>query len=128
VPDRVPIAVAWKRAFPEWAQDHRLRVFLQELCQAPDAYLDAIRRVPASLPVFARVWGHGSSRRYAAELLRKHSERAWRLLLVVDHHPYNDGIQDLMFAIREDDLILDVNEQFGPALALMFLPPREYRG
>src|SRR5262249_19978625 len=28
VPDRVLIAVAWKRAFPEWAQDHRLRAFL----------------------------------------------------------------------------------------------------
>jgi hypothetical protein len=127
-PDRVPIAVAWKRAFPEWAQDHRLWVFFQVLYEVPDQSLDAVRRVPASVPLFARHWANGSGHRDVKETLCKHGERAWNLLLVADHHPYHDGLTDLAKAIREDDLILDVNEQFGPALALMFLPPRMYKG
>jgi hypothetical protein len=126
-PDRVPIAVAWKRAFPEWAQDHRLWVFLEVLREVRDEYLDAVRQVPASLPVLPGLieW---SSRHVTGEVLRKHGERAWRLLLVVNHHAYLDSIERLAAAIREDALLLDVNEQFGPALALMFVPPRTEEG
>src|SRR5262249_18742673 len=128
-PDRVPIAVAWKRAFPEWAQDHRLCAFLSDLGALSDVYLNAIPRVPASLPLFVNLWRNHFYERPVAELLRKHGERAWRLILTVNHRGVDyEGLVRLAEAIREDDLLLDVNEQFGPALALMFVPPRTEKG
>jgi hypothetical protein len=127
-PDRVPIAVAWKRAFPEWAQDHRLWVFLEELREVPNECLGVIRQVPACLPVFLGLWDAVASRRVTEAVLRKYGERAWRLLLTVDHQVDHEGLERLAEAIREDDLLLDVNEQFGPAFALMFLSPRTDKG
>jgi hypothetical protein len=138
-PDRVPIAVAWKRAIPEWAQatpeskgsealffpPSRLGPFLSILYQLSDGRLDVAHRVPAALPLLRKY-----NRRVPVtqEVLRKHGERAWRLILTVNHRMDHEGLERLAEAIREDDLLLDVNDQFGPALALMFVPPRTEEG
>src|SRR5262245_24640738 len=124
-PDRVPSAVPWKRAFPEWAQNRGLWVFLLELGELSERRFDVARRVPAALPLLLE-----DNRRLPVtqEVLRKHGERAWRLLVTVDHRVDHEGLERLAEAIREDDLLLDVNERFGPALALMFVPPGTEKG
>src|SRR5439155_20905820 len=86
-------------------------------------HIDVVRRVPACLPVYldpAASWSICIS----AVVLRKHGARSWRLFFAVKP----EHLERLADEIVHDDLILDVNEQFGPALALMFLPPRTGKG
>src|SRR5260370_23853552 len=61
-------------------------------------------------------------------MLARHGARAWRLLLIVNYQAFPEHLERLAEVVRDDESILDVNERFGPALALLFVSPPGARG
>lgn len=122
-PERVPLVVAWKRALPDWAHSGRLLPFLDRVGGLPERRLRMARRVPAALPLLL-----ADNLPVTQEMLERHGDRAWRLFVLVNHQAFPEHLERLAEVVRDDESVLDVNERFGPALALMFVAPAGDKG
>ena len=122
-PERVPLVAAWKAPLPDWAHGGRLRPFLDCVRRLPKRRLRVALRVPAALPLLL-----ADNLPVTQDVLERHGARAWLLFLIVNHQAYPEHLERLAAVVREDESILDVNERFGPALALLFVSPPGDRG
>ena len=122
-PERVPLVSAWKRPLPDWAHRGRLLAFLDQVGRLSEQHLRVALRVPAALPLLL-----ADNLPVTQEMLERHGTRAWRLFLIVHHQAYPEHLERLAEVVRADESILDVNERFGPALALLFVAPPGDRG
>jgi hypothetical protein len=122
-PKHMSVVAAWKRALPDWAHSGQLLPFLDQVRRLPERRLRVAAHVPAALPLLL-----ADNLPVTQDMLERHGARAWRLLMLVNHQAFPEHLERLAQVVRDDESILDVSERFGPALALLFVPPHGDRG
>ncbi len=117
---RESIAGPWRDAVFQWARSGHLGPYLDHLARLDIDQRKLLAETPGCLPVL----GRGATT--AEAMLSRHGKRAWQLFLVVDFAEDVVGVERVANALEfYGDRMLRVNESHGPALAFLFVPPRE---
>lgn len=108
----------WRKAVIEWAMSGRLHFFLKYLDGLTPAEREQLRAVPGCLPLL------GQQAPTAKSMLARYGARAWHLFMLVDFADAgSDGIERVAHALSlNGESMLDLNERFGLAIALLFVP------
>lgn len=109
----------WRHAVLDWAMNGTLSHFISRLRGLSSEDADLFRQMPESLPLLC------VDAPVAKEMLRKFGRRAWQLFMLID---FTEGdsksVERVATALsRHGEQMLEVNESFGLAVALFFLPP-----
>ena len=108
----------WRKAVVEWAMAGTLRHYLSAVGKLDDQDQNLFRRVPQALPLLV------VDAPIAKEMLRRYEARAWHLFMLVDFARDGKNVERMATALRDSgELLLEVNERYGFAVALMFVAP-----
>ena len=110
----------WRETVLQWARNGRLGPYREHLDRLDSRQRELLAKTPACLPLLGR---EAST---AETMLSRYGARAWRLFLVVDFADDVAGVERVASALAiHGERMLGVNESHGPALALMFVPPKK---
>ena len=111
----------WKKAVVEWAMAGKLRAYREYMERLGPTELEELRRNPACLPLL------GQNAPIAKKMLTKYGSRAWHLFMLADFGSGGtesvERLAECLDRCREE--ILDLNERYGLAVALMLVPPND---
>lgn len=124
-PSRFRLATGpWRRAVLDWAQNGKLGAFRDRLRSLPPDRLRVAEGTPAALPLLCM---DGMPTAHA--MLEKYGPRVLSLFTAVNFAAHPEDLERIARAVeREGDSILDLNENYGLAYALLLVPPDTEKG
>lgn len=109
----------WRKAVIEWAMTGKLEHYISRIGSLSEDDRQLLSRLPQSAPLLI------ADVPQAKEMLEKHGRRGWQLFMLTDFAGHdNSSVERVAKALEtQGEIMLDVNEQYGLSVALMFVPP-----